>query len=226
MHVFTRNCARKKTTYSNQLRILICLEQYCQQMRLLVENEIPHCWRPFITVITILLFIEHPIVENKWSWRTRVTVLQLMRSTTVRCTKRVQKNCTTQGRRDRRSTGDTCPPPNFFKVPKVPFFVMKSAPFVQGNVAVNTKLISKVPFLFGNFDVFKINLVKNVQFLYGMSMVWRENFSPPPARRKHFRENFLGALFNIQKCPCKPVPPYFLMLPTPLVPQMQALGSL
>jgi hypothetical protein len=53
----------------------------------------------------------------------------------------------------------------------MPFFVIKSAPFIQGNVAVNTKLISKVPFLFGNFDVFKINLVKNVQFLYGMSMV-------------------------------------------------------
>ena len=61
--------------------------------------------------------------------------------------------------------------PNLFKGPKVPFFVMKSAFFVQDNVAVNTKLISKVPFLFGNFDVFKKNLVKNVQFLYGMSMV-------------------------------------------------------
>ena len=50
-------------------------------------------------------------------------------------------------------------------------FCDEKCPFVQGNVAVNTKLISKVPFLFGNFDVFKINLVKNVQFLYGMSMV-------------------------------------------------------
>jgi hypothetical protein len=37
----------------------------------------------------------------------------------------------------------------------VPFFVMKSALFVQANVTVNTKLTSKVPFLFGNFDVFK-----------------------------------------------------------------------
>ena len=30
----------------------------------------------------------------------------------------------------------------------MPFFVMKSALFVQANVAVNTKLTSKVPFLF------------------------------------------------------------------------------
>ena len=34
------------------------------------------------------------------------------------------------------------------------FFVTKSALFVQTNVAVNTKLTSKVPFLFGNFQVF------------------------------------------------------------------------
>jgi hypothetical protein len=46
------------------------------------------------------------------------------------------------------------PPPNFFKGLKVPFFVMKSALFVQANVPVNTKLTSKVPFLFGNFHVF------------------------------------------------------------------------
>jgi hypothetical protein len=44
-------------------------------------------------------------------------------------------------------------PSNFFKRPKVPFFVMKSTLFVQANVAVNTKLTSKVPFLFRNFDV-------------------------------------------------------------------------
>ena len=36
-------------------------------------------------------------------------------------------------------------PPNFFKGLKVPFFVIKSALFVQANVAVNTKLTSKVP---------------------------------------------------------------------------------
>jgi hypothetical protein len=38
---------------------------------------------------------------------------------------------------------------------------MKSALFVQANVAVNT--------LFGNFHVFQKNLVKNVQFRYGMT---------------------------------------------------------
>jgi hypothetical protein len=37
---------------------------------------------------------------------------------------------------------------------------MKSALFVQANVAVNTKLTSKVPFLFGNFQVFKKNHVQ------------------------------------------------------------------
>ena len=37
---------------------------------------------------------------------------------------------------------------------------MKSALFVQANVAVSTKLTSKVAFLFGNFDAFK-NLVQN-----------------------------------------------------------------
>jgi hypothetical protein len=46
------------------------------------------------------------------------------------------------------------PPPIFFKGLKVPFFVMKSALFVQANVTVNTKLTLKVPFLFGNFQVF------------------------------------------------------------------------
>ena len=68
------------------------------------------------------------------------------------------------------------PPPNFFKGLKVPFFVMKSALFVQANVAVNTKLTSKVPFLFGNFQVFKKNVFgKNVQFWYGTM-----GKSPPP----------------------------------------------
>ena len=88
-------------------------------------------------------------------------------------------------------------PPNFFKGLKLPFFVMKSAIFVQANVAVNTKLRSKVPFLFGNFQVFKKNLVKNVQFRYG---TMGKFFSPPPVANisgKHF----LGALFNTLKCP-------------------------
>jgi hypothetical protein len=34
---------------------------------------------------------------------------------------------------------------------------MKSALFVQANVAINTKLTSKVAFLFGNFDALKKN---------------------------------------------------------------------
>jgi hypothetical protein len=62
-----------------------------------------------------------------------------------------------------------CPPPNFFKGSKFPFFVTKSTLFVQANVAVNSKLTSKVPFLFENFDVLKRKLVKNVQFRYGMT---------------------------------------------------------
>jgi hypothetical protein len=69
------------------------------------------------------------------------------------------------------------PPANFFKGPKLPFFVMKSALFVQANVAVKTKLTSKVPFLFGNFDVFKKIFVKNVKFRYSMM---RKFFFLPP----------------------------------------------
>ena len=68
----------------------------------------------------------------------------------------------------------------------------QNALFVQAKVAVNTKLISKVPFLFGNFDVFKKHLVKNVQFRYSMT---GKVFSPPPPT---FPGKFLGALFNIQ----------------------------
>jgi hypothetical protein len=56
-----------------------------------------------------------------------------------------------------------------YQLPDISFFVMKSALFVQANVAVNTKLTSKVPFLFGNFQVFFKKLVKNVQFRYGMT---------------------------------------------------------
>jgi hypothetical protein len=99
---------------------------------------------------------------------------------------------------------------NFFKCPKVPF-LWRKVPFLYkiANVAVNTRLKSKVPFLFGNFDAFKNNLVKNVQFRYGV----KGTFPSPPGKF------VLGALFNIQKCPWKPVPsppPNLLMLPTPL----------
>ena len=75
--------------------------------------------------------------------------------------------------------GAHAPPPQFFKGLKVPFFVMKSALFVQANVAVNTKLTSKVPFLFGNFQVFLKNLVKNVQFRYATT--GKIFFLPPPS---------------------------------------------
>jgi hypothetical protein len=93
--------------------------------------------------------------------------------------------------------------------PKVPFFVLKSALFVQANVAVNTKLTSKVAFLFGNFDVFKKIWFKTCNF----GRVQQENFpSSPPPPPPHPIANvsgktFLGALFNFQKCPWKPVPP-------------------
>jgi hypothetical protein len=50
--------------------------------------------------------------------------------------------------------------------------VMKSALFVQANVAVNTKLTSKVPFLFGDFQGFLKNLVKTCNF----GVLRRENF--------------------------------------------------
>jgi hypothetical protein len=66
--------------------------------------------------------------------------------------------------------------------------------FVQANVAVNTKLTSKVPFLLGNFDAFKKNLVKNVPFQYGMT--GKFFFSPPSPSpvAKISGKNFLGAL--------------------------------
>jgi hypothetical protein len=78
---------------------------------------------------------------------------------------------------------------------------MKSALFVQANVVVNTKLTSKVPFLFGNFQVFLKNLVKNVQFRYGTTG------KPPPPRRQHFREKFFRCPFQYPKVPLEPMPP-------------------
>jgi hypothetical protein len=56
----------------------------------------------------------------------------------------------------------------------------KSALFVQANVAVNTKLTSKVPFLFENFNVFKKNFVKKVQFRYSMTGTFLFPPSPSP----------------------------------------------
>jgi hypothetical protein len=75
---------------------------------------------------------------------------------------------------------------------------MKSALFVQANVAVNTKLTSKVPFLFGNFQVFLKNLVKNVQFRYATTGKF---FFRPPPRRQHFLENFFRCPFRYPKVP-------------------------
>jgi hypothetical protein len=68
---------------------------------------------------------------------------------------------------------------------KVPFFVMKSALFVQANVAVNTKLTSKAPFLLGKFP------------RYGTT-VWYDGkiFLPPPPVANINGKIFLGALFN------------------------------
>ena len=114
------------------------------------------------------------------------------------------------------------PPPIFQRT--------KSALFAQGNVAVNSKITSKVPFLFGNFDVFNQILVKNVQFRYGMYVntkltskvpffygnfdVFKINLvknmqfrygmtgkSPPPPRRQHFRENVFRCPFQYPKVP-------------------------
>jgi hypothetical protein len=69
---------------------------------------------------------------------------------------------------------------------------MKISLFVQANVAVNTKLTSKVPFLFGNFQVQKRAI-----------SVWYDGKipPPPPPRRQHFWEKFFRCLFNTLKCP-------------------------
>jgi hypothetical protein len=74
---------------------------------------------------------------------------------------------------------------------------MKSALFVRANVAVNTKLTSKVPFLFGNFQVFLKKLVKK----RAISVCYDGKIFSSPPRRQHFREKFLGALFDTLKCP-------------------------
>jgi hypothetical protein len=92
---------------------------------------------------------------------------------------------------------------------------MKSALFVQANVAVNTKLTSKVPLLFGNFQVFKKNLVKNVQFRYGTTE--KIFFSTP--RRQNILGKFFRCPFQYPKVPLEAgaaPPPNLLMLPTPL----------
>jgi hypothetical protein len=59
--------------------------------------------------------------------------------------------------------------------------MMKSALFVQANVAVNSKLTSKVPFLIGNFQVSLKYLVKNVQFRYATAGKFVLLPPPPPS---------------------------------------------
>jgi hypothetical protein len=86
-------------------------------------------------------------------------------------------------------------PPHFLKGLKVPFFMMKSALFAQANVAVNTKLTSKVPILFRNFQVFKKIWSKT----YNFGMVRRENFFPP--RHQHFCEKNFRCPFQHPKMP-------------------------
>jgi hypothetical protein len=63
---------------------------------------------------------------------------------------------------------------------------MKSALFIQANVAVNTNLTSKVPFLFGNFHVFKIFGKKTGNF----GMYDGKIFLPPPRS-----PTFMGKFF-------------------------------
>jgi hypothetical protein len=75
---------------------------------------------------------------------------------------------------------------------------MKSALFVQANVAVNSKLTSKVPFLFGNFQVFlkKFGQKRAISVCYDGKI-----FSSPSPVANISEKNFLGALFDTLKCP-------------------------
>jgi hypothetical protein len=75
---------------------------------------------------------------------------------------------------------------------------MKSAFFVQANVAVNTKLTSKMPFLFGNFQVWKKSGQKRAISVWYDGKIF---LFPPLPVANISGENFLGALFNTLKCP-------------------------
>jgi hypothetical protein len=92
--------------------------------------------------------------------------------------------------------------PKFFQRIKSALFCDEKSRFVQANVAVNTKLTSKVPFLFGNFHVF---LKKNCGKKSGQKRtisVWYERkkflLLPPPVENISWK-NFLGVLFNVLK---------------------------
>jgi hypothetical protein len=68
---------------------------------------------------------------------------------------------------------------------------MKIALFVQANVAVNIKLTSKVPFLFGNLKK-KFGQKRAISVWYDRKI---PPPPPPPPRRQHFRENFFRSPF-------------------------------
>jgi hypothetical protein len=89
---------------------------------------------------------------------------------------------------------------------KCPFLVMKSALFVQANVAINTKLTSKVAFLFGNFDAFKkIGQNRAISVWYdGDGKIF---LSLPFPRLPIFQGKICRRPFQYPKVPLEPVPP-------------------
>ena len=85
---------------------------------------------------------------------------------------------------------------------------MKSALFVRANVAVNTKLTSKVPFLFGNFQVFLKKLFKK----RAISVCYDGKFFSPPPLSPTFPGKFFRCPFRYPKVPLEagaPPPPIF-----------------
>jgi hypothetical protein len=78
---------------------------------------------------------------------------------------------------------------------------MENALFVQANVAVNTKLTSKVPFLFENFQIKKKNWSKTCNF---------GKFLSPPPPRQHLREKLFSCPFQYPTVPLEAgEPPIF-----------------
>jgi hypothetical protein len=61
-----------------------------------------------------------------------------------------------------------------------------------------------MPFLFGNFHVFLKNVVKNVQFRYGMTGKFffrAQTLSPPPSPAQTFPGKFFRCPFQCPKVP-------------------------
>jgi hypothetical protein len=84
--------------------------------------------------------------------------------------------------------------------------MMKSARFVQANVAINTKSTSKVAFLFGNFDALKKNGQNRA------ISVWYDGdgkivLSFPLPRLPIFQGKICRRPFQYPKVPLEPVPP-------------------